>query len=376
MASVLNISCFMVILPTCRFLMSCTRALGTQVSVRFVCKIIDATKGFHITCAYTIVLAALLHSVAHIVNALNFSLHYNMQFKDVNVARFKGEDPLKMVIRSVPGITGILMVVILVILCASSVKYARTASYDMFWFCHHLFIPFLLLLICHPMSGLLKEQSNTVFHTPGCRYSNLSYAVDAGHPENFYGDSGMCVVDPTFTPQNTETWKWITAALSIYTVDLGYRFLRRRTSAYVLSVHTYKNHLMVLKLKKDGFKAEPGQFVFLQCSSISSLEWHPFTISKCPSDDSSFTIYMRTNGDWSNCLKEHLLSFMWPQAHEVNFGQLSFTLPATLYLCTKISIDGPFSSCLEDVLNHSVSICIAGGIGITPFVSHLYSLRS
>ncbi|KFM60723.1 NADPH oxidase 4, partial [Stegodyphus mimosarum] len=55
-------------------------------------------------------------SVAHIINAVNFSAHYNSVYKDVNVANFKGEDPLNSVIKTVPGITGILMIVILCIL--------------------------------------------------------------------------------------------------------------------------------------------------------------------------------------------------------------------------------------------------------------------
>lgn len=32
-----------------------------------------------------------LHSVAHVINGLNFSAHYNSLYKDINLASFEGE---------------------------------------------------------------------------------------------------------------------------------------------------------------------------------------------------------------------------------------------------------------------------------------------
>lgn len=41
----------------------------------------------------------------------------------------------------------------------------------------------------------------------------------------------------------------------------------------------------------------------------------------------------------------------------------------------KFYIDGPFSSPLQDLLKHRLCVCIAGGIGVTPFISFLSLLR-
>jgi len=32
-------------------------------------------------------------------------------------------------------------------------------------------------------------------------------------------------------------------------------------------------------MRKKGFHAEVGQYVFIQCQSLSHLEWHPFTLT-------------------------------------------------------------------------------------------------
>jgi len=34
-------------------------------------------------------------------------------------------------------------------------------------------------------------------------------------------------------------------------------------------------------------------------------------------------------------------------------------------------IDGPYSSPMEKIGDYDVTLCIAGGVGITPFLSHI-----
>lgn len=40
----------------------------------------------------------------------------------------------------------------------------------------------------------------------------------------------------------------------------------------------------------------------------------------------------------------------------------------------RLYIDGPFGSPFEESLNYEVSLCVAGGIGVTPFASILNTL--
>lgn len=43
-------------------------------------------------------------------------------------------------------------------------------------------------------------------------------------------------------------------------------------------------------------------------------------------------------------------------------------------LLCRLYIDGPFGSPFEESLNYEVSLCVAGGIGVTPFASILNTL--
>ncbi|XP_054708891.1 NADPH oxidase 4-like isoform X2 [Uloborus diversus] len=370
-ASVINISCFMVIIPVCRSFITYIRVFGSKISAKCVLNWIDASKKFHIICAFTILFAGYFHTIAHVVNAFNFSSHYNKNFRDINAANFQGEDPLNLITGSVPGITGILMVIILFILTAAAVRPMRNISYDLFLITHHLFIIFLILLLIHPMSGILKEQVNVNTHIPGCKMNKSSR-----ENQRFLSVDTTCTEMPVFVSYNSWIWLWIMSSLFVYTIDVTYRFIRRNEHANLLSFHLYKCDVISLKFLKPDFRANPGQYVFLQCPRISTFEWHPFSISQCPSStDPTFTVHLRTTGDWTECLKEYLIEdneemLISTDAHEIRMSYLPSEQPSG-----KILVDGPYSSCFENVFQHSVSICIAGGIGLTPFASVLSYLR-
>lgn len=40
----------------------------------------------------------------------------------------------------------------------------------------------------------------------------------------------------------------------------------------------------------------------------------------------------------------------------------------------RLYVDGPFGSPSEEVFNYDVSVCVAGGIGVTPFACVLHTL--
>lgn len=58
-----------------------------------------------------------------------------------------------------------------------------------------------------------------------------------------------------------------------------------------------------LQMKRKGFHMEVGQYVFIQCPSVSRLEWHPFTLTSAPEED-YFSAHIRIVGDWTQALYE------------------------------------------------------------------------
>lgn len=74
-----------------------------------------------------------------------------------------------------------------------------------------------------------------------------------------------------------------TVGLFIYLTDAFVRFITRNANDIV--VHDIqkcpgKAVFLRLGLKKSVLRIRPGQYILLQCLNISSLEWHPFTVTK------------------------------------------------------------------------------------------------
>ncbi|XP_010178856.1 PREDICTED: NADPH oxidase 4, partial [Mesitornis unicolor] len=166
-ASVLNLNCCLVLLPMCRVLLAFLRG-SQKVASRKTRRLLDKSKTFHVTCGVMICIFSVLHVAAHLVNALNFSENYNEDFLSINAANYRGEDPRKLLFATVPGLTGVIMVLVLFLMCTASTYAIRVSNYDIFWYTHNLFFVFYMLLMLHVSGGVLKYQTNLEEHPPGC----------------------------------------------------------------------------------------------------------------------------------------------------------------------------------------------------------------
>ncbi|XP_041088537.1 NADPH oxidase 4-like [Polyodon spathula] len=181
-ASVLNLNCSLVLLPVCRTLLAFLRG-SQKVSSRQARRLLDKSKTFHAACGVTICIFSVVHVAAHMVNILNFSARYSEDFPSLNVAHYRGEDPRLIIFTTVPGVTGILMVLILFLMFTASSYSIRVSNYDIFWYTHNLFIVFYILLLLHVAGGALKYQSNVEAHRPGCFSPNKTLQVQSLKPE-------------------------------------------------------------------------------------------------------------------------------------------------------------------------------------------------
>ncbi|XP_076062208.1 NADPH oxidase 4-like isoform X2 [Oratosquilla oratoria] len=360
-AAVLNICCPAVVLPMCRAL--CTRLRGVRTLPRpLTAPASDSAKTTHLIIAATIGIASVVHTASHMANAYNFSRHFSHRYPALNMLRSPGQNPLWMMLSSVPGITGVLMLLILVTIFTTSLRCTRMRNYDAFWYTHHLSLIFLLLLAVHPLSGILKEQANIESHVPGCTLHHLHLLQQQEHkgngtagvadddvegfpepledwmflseeagfpePEPGYGfpepspkgygsekeDMGgreilKCSQPPIFVSIHSKTWAWVSAAAVVYAIDLTLRWLRRRPPVQVLALTSYPCDVLEVKIRQENFQCKPGQYVLVQCPKISRLEWHPFTITSYPAGDPhTFTLHMRAKGDWSGRVASFLSS--------------------------------------------------------------------
>uniref|UniRef100_A0A2K6FB41 NADPH oxidase 4 n=1 Tax=Propithecus coquereli TaxID=379532 RepID=A0A2K6FB41_PROCO len=358
-ASVLNLNCSLILLPMCRTLL-----------------------------AYLYILVLLsVHVAAHLVNALNFSVNYSEDFVELNAARYRDEDPRKLLFMTVPGLTGVCMVVVLFLMITASTYAIRVSNYDIFWYTHNLFFVFYMLLMLHVSGGLLKYQTNLDTHPPGCINLNricsqnsslpeyLSERIHESSPGGFAKSEVLtqntfvkiCVEEPRFQANFPQTWLWISGPLCLYCAERLYRCFRSNKPVTIISVISHPSDVIEIRMIKENFKARPGQYIILHCPRVSALENHPFTLTMCPTETkATFGVHLKVVGDWTERFRDLLLPPSSQDSEILPFIQ-SRSYP-------KLYIDGPFGSPFEESLNYEVSLCVAGGIGVTPFASILNTL--
>lgn len=340
-ATVLNICCALVLLPLCKKL--------NQVLYRILSKLwpglfffwLEKAKSFHMSVAITLVVFAVIHSISHFANLWNFSRNYDRSRKEINFASYKNENPF-FLLMSPAGLTGAAMLVITVSMGLTSLRVVRRRLYNWFWYTHQLYLPFMVLLIVHPLSGVLKREL--------LPEERLNYDYETNNTYNSSGDS------PIFVPIQSTTWIWMVFPLSCFFLDLLWRVLsRNRARVDIIQVAHMAGRTLSLTLGYDNFSCRAGQYVLLQCPDISRLEWHPFTVVKVPtSSQRNFIVWIRVKGDWTKALERLLLQ----------------NGPNNL----SILVDGPFSSPMEAARRRRVAVCVAAGVGVTPFVALLHHM--
>nr|XP_054295358.1 NADPH oxidase 4 isoform X3 [Pongo pygmaeus] len=330
-ASVLNLNCSLILLPMCRTLLAYLRG-SQKVPSRRTRRLLDKSRTFHITCGVTICIFSGVHVAAHLVNALNFSVNYSEDFVELNAARYRDEDPRKLLFTTVPGLTGVCMVVVLFLMITASTYAIRVSNYDIFWYTHNLFFVFYMLLTLHVSGGLLKYQTNLDTHPPGCISLNRTSSQNISLPEYF-----------------------------------SERFHEPFPEGFSKPEEFTQNTFVKICMEEPRFQANFPQYITLHCPSVSALENHPFTLTMCPTETkATFGVHLKIVGDWTERFRDLLLPPSSQDSEILPFIQ-SRNYP-------KLYIDGPFGSPFEESLNYEVSLCVAGGIGVTPFASILNTL--
>jgi NADPH oxidase len=72
-------------------------------------------------------------------------------------------------------------------------------------------------------------------------------------------------------------------------------------SVFHSQVVMHPSNVLELQMRKRGFSMEVGQYIFVNCPSISFLEWHPFTLTSAPEEE-FFSVHIRAAGDWTRNL--------------------------------------------------------------------------
>lgn len=361
-AAALNLNMALILLPVCRNLISLIRS-SFPCGRTMIWRHLNKNIAFHKLCGYAICFWTAIHFVGHTFNLERFI--YAQALPDepndlqhelselpvtpngswVNPVRNNDTNPLYELVILLPGWSGAIATVCLVVMFAASTEFIRRNYYEIFWYIHHLFIIFFITVIVHGFGGIVRKQSNPEQHDfHFCQDKSANWTKI---PE--------CPV-PEFVPKEAETWLWVIGPLCLYAVERFVRFVKRFQKVTLLEVIQHPSNVLELRMQKWGFHAEAGQYIYLNCPAISHIQWHPFTLTSAPEDD-YFSVHIRQVGDWTRELADRC--------------HCSSPAPVDISQMPRIAVDGPLGTCSEDVFQYKVIVLIGAGIGVTPFASIL-----
>ncbi|CAG5126562.1 unnamed protein product [Candidula unifasciata] len=361
-AACLNFNVMLILFPVCRKLISFIRG-SCGCCPRVLRRQLDKNITYHRYFAYMICFQTAIHVGAHCFNFERLAAAKRVTEENlvnylsrlpltpngtwINPIRVADPDPTREVVKTVAGITGIIITLCLVLMVSSSTEIIKRSYYEVFWFTHHIFIIFFIGFVIHGAQMIIHHQSNLSAHPlPKC----------AENPKGW--GSSECAI-PEFEGSMPRSWIWLLVPAIIYCIERIARLVSGLQKVVILKVVSHPSGVFELQMQKKGFHAAPGQYILIQCPKVSYLEWHPFTLTSAPNDD-YFSVHIRREGDWTNAVAELC---------HVDEGEFQET-----WKMPKLYVDGPFGTATEDVFAYDVSVLIGCGIGITPFASVLKSV--
>ncbi|XP_071007469.1 dual oxidase 2-like [Oncorhynchus clarkii lewisi] len=279
----------------------------------------DAAIDFHRFMAMSALLLTVVHSLGHVVNVYVFSV----SDLSILVCLFPkvlvndgSEMPMKWswwFFQSVPGLTGILLLFIFAFMYVFATQYFRRISFRGFWLTHYLYVVVYILTVIHGSFALLQEPR---FHI---------YLIPPG---------------------------------LLFLLDKLISLNRKKVEIPVVNATLLPSEVTYLEFKRpQGFVYRSGQWVRVACLALGTDEYHPFTLTSAPHEE-TLSLHIRAIGPWTSHLRE---------AYAPNNLEQLRTYP-------KLYLDGPFGEGHQEWTNFEVSVLVGGGIGVTPFASILKDL--
>uniref|UniRef100_A0A8B9NWP2 NAD(P)H oxidase (H2O2-forming) n=1 Tax=Apteryx owenii TaxID=8824 RepID=A0A8B9NWP2_APTOW len=299
-----------ILLTMCRNLITILRETFLNRYIPF-----DAAVDFHRWIAMAALIFSVLHTAGHVVNVYIFSVIPLSVLSCLFSSVFMDDGsqlPQKYYwwfFQTIPGMTGVLLLVILAVMYVFATHHFRRVSFQGFWITHHLYVLLYVLIIIHGSYALIQQPRFHIY--------------------------------------------FIIPAL-IYGADKLLSLSRKKVEIGVVKAELLPSGVTHLQFQRpQDFDYKSGQWVRIACVALGTTEYHPFTLTSAPHED-TLSLHIRAVGPWTTRLRE-LYS---PEN----------SAPFQLYL------DGPFGEGHQEWNKFEVSVLVGGGIGVTPFASILKDL--
>ncbi|XXH02434.1 hypothetical protein Hte_008809 [Hypoxylon texense] len=328
---VLAIDGTLILLPVCRTLVRWIRP-----KIRWLP--LDENLWFHRQVAYAMLMFTVVHVAGHYVNFYNVE---KTQIRPVTALEIHYTQP--------GGVTGHIMLLCMLLMYTTAHHRIRQQSFETFWYTHHLFIPFFLGLYTHAVGCFVRDTADP--------FSPFAGEIFWEHCIGYQG------------------WRWELFAGGLYLVERLYREIRAKRSTKITRVVRHPYDVVEIQFEKPSFKYKAGQWLFLQVPSVSSYQWHPFTITSCPYDP-YVSVHVRQVGDFTRALGDAVgaggaQAKLYEGVDPMGMYEVALQNGQQM---PSLRIDGPYGAPAEDVFENEIAVLIGTGIGVTPWASILKNI--
>ncbi|XP_077966931.1 dual oxidase 2-like [Styela clava] len=272
----------------------------------------DSAVTMHRYIAWLAMIFTVIHIVGHSVNFYSISTQPASDVACLFPDYWRTSDDLPTFHywcwQTITGIAGVVCTLIVITMYVFASDYSRRRIFQYFWWTHSFGYVLLYLFMVLHGSGFLVQR-----------------------PYFYYFFLGPAV---------------------LYTLDKLYSISRKKTEISVINAELLPSEVTYLEFKRPPtFDYRAGQWVRIACLDQSSHEYHPFTLTSAPSEE-TLKLHIRAVGPWTMNLRRLYENMPYP----------------------KLFLDGPFGEGHQDWYKFEVSVLVGGGIGVTPFASILKDL--
>lgn len=221
-------------------------------------------------------------------------------------------------INNLAGVAGILAGVAGILICVTSLPQVRNGLFEVFFVTHHLYIAFIVFGAMHVGEKLFDV---------------------------------------------------VMAGVFLFALDRFLRFLQSRKQVALISARNLPGDTVELVFaKRPGVRYTPASFILLRVPALSRWQWHPFTVcSSSQAHPDRISVLVKSCGQWTNGLRG-----MIQNAAEVQQSKGGSSCPFSL----RAGVEGPYGEQMSSFYKYDSLIMVAGGSGISPFISVLAEMVS
>ncbi len=149
--------------------------------------------------------------------------------------------------------------------------------------------------------------------------------------------------------QDISLFKWLLIPRFIFLYNILVNRKKNRKKVSLKSVSLLPSKVIELTVSvSSNFQYIPGDYVYINCKEISTIEWYPFNIIR-QTAAGYLVFHVNSNSKWSKILYDKSLSL----------------INKNIVLDWHIRLDGPYGSSSQTIINTQHAIMIGSGNGIS-----------